>query len=293
MAPAPARVARVLPFPSVLQGLIEASHPFPIAMVVALTLVVGLASSRGTPPLARLGVVAAAMFLCQLAIGWTNDYVDREADRRFQLDKPLARGLVAAKVLPPFTVAALAVGAILTATLLGAAPLAVLLLGTACGLAYDFGLKDTRFSALPFIAGFALLPPFVWISLDIFRGAFLWLYGVGPPLVLGVHLANSLPDVVTDRLAGRGGLAVRLGRRRSLQLLAVCLALAPALAALLVVRVDYDLLRLALTSVAFGFLCAIATVVYRGRPADLAAKRGFRVIAPAAVLFAAGWLAAV
>ena len=218
---------------------------------------------------------------------------DREADRRLQPDKPLARGLVAPKLLPPLTAAALAADAIMTAALLGASPLGVLIVGTACGLAYDVGLKDTRFSAVPYIVGFAMLPLFVWVSLDIFRGAFLWLYGVGPPLVLGVHLANSLPDVVVDRLAGRGGLAVRLGRRRSLQLLAFCFALAPALAAFFALTIDYDFQRLALTFAVYSIFCAVAAVVYRGRPGDLAAKRGFRVLAPAAVVFVAGWLAAV
>jgi len=285
-------VARPLPFLHALLGLVAAAHPFPIAMVVSLTVVFGVSSSRGHLAPARLAVVVVAMLLSQLTIGWTNDYLDRETDRRFQPDKPVARGLVGATLLPPFSFAAL-VGAILAGAILGAAPLAVLILGTACGLVYDFGLKDTRLSAVPFIVGFALLPPFVWLSLDVFRVAFLWLYGVGPPIVVAVHVANSLPDIEVDKLAGRGGLAARLGRRRSLQLIVFCLALAPALAALFGLWITYDFLRLALTFSGYGFFCALAAVVYRERPPDVAAKRGFRVIAPAAVVFAAGWLTAV
>jgi len=267
-------------------GLLGAAHPFPIAMVLTLTLVTGVASSHGHFKPARLALVLAAMLLSQLAIGWTNDYLDRESDRKFQPDKPVARGTVAAEILRPFAIAAL-VGAVIVGALLGAEALVLLLAGTACGLAYDFGIKDTRFSGLPYIGGFALLPPFVWAGVDVFRPVFLGLYGFGPPLVLGVHLANALPDVAGDRLAGKAGLAAVLGRERAASVLFGCLAGAGALAAAIGVWAEAWMLVGAV--VAFGVLCVLAGRAFGSG----AGERGFRVVAVAAVVLAGAWMAAV
>jgi 4-hydroxybenzoate polyprenyltransferase len=45
------------------------------------------------------------------------------------------------------------------------------------------------------------------------------------------HLLNALPDIEIDRKAGKGGLVVSLGRRRTLWLASalICLALVPLL----------------------------------------------------------------
>ena len=271
-----------------MAGLLGAAHPFPIAMVLVLTAVTGVASSRGHFDPWRLALVLLAMLLSQLTIGWSNDYLDRENDRRFQPEKPLARGTVTAGVLVPCAVSAL-IGAIIVGVLLGAEALMFLIAGTACGLAYDFGVKGTRLSGLPYIGGFALLPPFVWAGLDVFRPVFLGLYGFGPPLVLAVHLANALPDVAGDRLAGKSGLAAVLGRERAVGLLFGCLAAAGVIAVAIGVWVGVEAWVLVGTVAAFAVLCSFALRAFASGAGDW----GFRVVAVAAVALAGGWMAAV
>jgi len=90
------------------RGLIEASHPFPIAMVICLTALLGAVSARDALDGSRLGLVLVTMLLSQLAIGWSNDYLDRGRDSLFQPAKPVAAGVVDPRVLPPLVVAVLA-----------------------------------------------------------------------------------------------------------------------------------------------------------------------------------------
>jgi 4-hydroxybenzoate polyprenyltransferase len=274
-----------------LRSWLQASHPFPILMVLSLTALVGIASARDDLDARRLGLVLTAMLLAQLAIGWTNDYVDREADARFQPSKPIPAGMVSVRWLVPAIVVAtllcFAVGAPL-----GPLPLLFLVLGTAAGLAYDIFLKDTRLSWLPYIVAFSVLPPFVWSGLDVFRSDFLWLYLIALPLPLAAHLANALPDIETDSGAGRRGIAVLLGRRNTLWLLAATMLAPIVLLVVPLVSVKYDVAVLSGTLAVYAVLLAGAALAYRrgNRRSDV---WGFRFIGAAAVLFACGWLGAV
>ncbi len=166
-------------------------------------------------------------------------------------------------------------------------------LGTACGFAYNIRLKDTRFSWLAYVAAFALLPPYVWAATDSFRSDFLWLYAIGAPLAVAAHIANTLPDVETDTAAGAGGLVAGLGRARSLGLLFACLAAPVAVIALTVPWLSYDAAALAVTLAVYATLVLAAAAAYRGSPRREAASHAFRLIAPAAVILAAGWLASL
>jgi 4-hydroxybenzoate polyprenyltransferase len=273
-----------------LKGLIQASHPFPVVMVVGLTLAIGLVSTRGLElDRWRFLLVGAAMLFSQLSIGWHNDYVDREVDRRHQPGKPVAGGRVRPRTLALLSPAALALSLLLAATL-GWLPLLIFTLGSACGFAYNLGIKDTRLSPVPYLLAFALLPPYVWTGLDAWRAEFLGLYLVGAPLVLAVHVANTLPDVESDRAAGRMGIVARLGRGNSLALLALCLvaSVAFALVFALVVSCSRPALLVGVTATCAA-LAALAGLTY----AAGVDRRGFMLVALAAALFASGWLASV
>ncbi|HLF08288.1 MAG TPA: UbiA family prenyltransferase [Dehalococcoidia bacterium] len=251
----------------------------------------GLASAEGSISTERFALMLTAMLSSQLAIGWTNDYVDRESDAIYQPSKPVPSGLVNANSLPPAIIATTFVSFIVGA-FLGLVPLVFLTAGTAAGLAYDLVLKDTRLSPLAFVLAFAVLPPFVWSSLDAYRPELLAIYLVGPPLALAAHIANVLPDIKTDAAARRFNLAVSLGRARSLRLLEASLLLPPLLTVATLPFVVYDRRALAATLVTYGVLLAVANLAYNrpGRDADV---WGFRSVVLASVLFAAGWLAAV
>jgi 4-hydroxybenzoate polyprenyltransferase len=273
-----------------LRGWIGASHPFPLAAVVALTALAGVASTDGSPDWGRLGLALLAMLASQLAIGWSNDYLDRDADAVFQPSKPVAMGLVDARWMPAAIAIALIVS-LLAGIALGLVPLAFLLIGTAAGLAYNAGVKATRFSFLPFVVALGVLPPFVWSALNVYRDELLGLYLVATPLAPAAHLANILPDFETDRAQGRRTLAVALGRARAFAILAGCLLLTLVLLALSTVWIAYDAATLAVTLVIYlGFSAmGLAMLARHGR----LARAGFRCVVLGSVAFAAGWLAAV
>jgi 1,4-dihydroxy-2-naphthoate octaprenyltransferase len=168
-----------------------------------------------------------------------------------------------------------------------------LLVGTACGFAYNLALKDSAWSWAPYVAAFAALPLFVWAATHSFRDEFLWLYAIGAPLAVAAHLANTLPDIAGDTAAGSRGVAVRLGRERALVALFACLVLSPLVVLLSLIWLDYDAVLLAAAVVAYLALLLTASAAYRQTPFERGAALGFRIIAPAAVILAAGWLAAL
>jgi 4-hydroxybenzoate polyprenyltransferase len=167
--------------------------------------------------------------------------------------------------------------------------LLLLVIGTSCGLAYDFGLKQTRWSWTPYLVAFAVLPPFVWSSMDVYRDELLVLYAVGVPIVPAIHLANALPDVGADAATGARGSAVRLGRSASLRLIAALLALPVVILLLSSVFLGYDLPVVGVTLAAYAVLLAGAAWSYTRRRDEAA----FRFVALAGVVFTTGWLSAV
>lgn len=271
-----------------LRGWIEASHPFPLAAVVLLTGLVGLASSTDDVDVERLLWVMLAMMLSQFAIGWTNDFTDRHTDHRFQPSKPLAAGRIDERFMPVAIVGVL-LGSLAIGVLLGPLPLLFLIIGTAAGLVYDLWLKLSRWSWLPFIVGFAALPPYVWSSLDLFRSELILLYPVGVSLVPAVHIANVLPDMAADISAKRRNLAVIFGREKALKVIAVCLLFPLLLVGLTMPFVEYDYAVLVGTVGVFAAFLLAAAACYWRRQDGFA----FKAIVAASVLFTGGWLTAV
>jgi 4-hydroxybenzoate polyprenyltransferase len=232
------------------------------------------------------------MLLSQLAIGWTNDYLDRDKDRLAQPSKPVPSGQVPAGWLPVASVLALA-GSFAAGATLGGEALLLLIAGTLCGLVYNVWLEETLLSWLPYVIALALLPAYVWVALDVYRDAFLWLYFVAWPLPIAAHVANTLPDIETDARAGRTGFVVRLGRQKALALLAASLLLPPLLLLLTLPWTDYEAPLLASTLAVYATLVVAAASSYRREPFAAGARLGFRFVVMAAVIFATGWLAAV
>jgi 4-hydroxybenzoate polyprenyltransferase len=263
---------------------------------MALTALVALTSAGWKPDEERLPLLLAAMLGSQLAIGWSNDYIDRESDARYQAWKPVPSGLVDAQFLRFATVVALLVSVACGAAL-GVAPLLLLVAGTGCGLGYNLGLKDSRLSGVPFVVALAILAPFVWVSLDVYRDEFLWLYALASPLALAAHIANTLPDLATDAASGRRGLAAALGRGRSLALLAACMVAPLAVFVATLPMIEYDAVVAGIESyvivwVVMSHLVLCLLVAHRYRTAQGREDEvwGFRLVTLAGVLFATGWL---
>src|SRR3954471_19725707 len=83
--------------PAPVRGLVVACHPLPCLAVTAFA--AGWALSAGLPG-PRAGLVALAVLLGQLSIGWCNDAVDAPRDLLAgRPDKPVPAGLVTVRVL--------------------------------------------------------------------------------------------------------------------------------------------------------------------------------------------------
>lgn len=173
-----------------------------------------------------VALVLLASAAGQATVGWTNDVHDAEADLASErVNKPTVRGdlrpadfrvpiLVSASLTIPLSfIAAGWVG--------GAAHIVAVL----SALIYNFYLARTVWSWLPYAVSFALMTVFIAQA----SSASLW---PNPPVILlsvlvGVtaHLLNAIPDIDSDQRAGWGGLAVFLGRQRTLALAGVLMTL--------------------------------------------------------------------
>jgi 4-hydroxybenzoate polyprenyltransferase len=238
-------------------ALIRSSHPEPGgAVTVAMTLLAIGAGHRGW---AILGVFAA-VGATQLAVGWVNDWLDAERDRRAgRRDKPIASGEVSGR-----TVGIAGLLAALAIPLLGLPfgpwPTLVITLVGVFALLYDWPLKSTVFSVVPYVVAFGLLPAFVVVALPGHPVPPAWLVAAGALLGAGAHFANVLPDLADDAATGVRGLPHRLGATGS--------------------------------SIAAAVLLLAATVTLVFGPAGAPSWPGWAAAAAAVVVLPLGWYAA-
>ncbi len=194
-----------------LPALLRACHPGPTGAVTGIATALA-ASAGGGSHAARVG---PAVLAGQLAIGWTNDYLDAERDRHVgRVDKPIGRG-----ELPRRAVGRAALGAAVccvpASLALGRKAGAVHLVAVGSGLAYDFGLKATPASLFPYAVSFGLLPSVVTRGLPGRPWAPGWASAAGVLLGGAGHFANTLPDLADDACTGVRGLPHRVGERGS------------------------------------------------------------------------------
>ncbi|GAA4733694.1 UbiA family prenyltransferase [Phytohabitans rumicis] len=191
-----------------LSGLLRASHPEPgLAVTVAAAL---LAIGVGHDP-AGVAFVAATVLASQLAVGWTNDWLDADRDTAVgRADKPLATGAVDRRTVGVAgLVAAVATPLLAIASGWPAAACATAALVSA--LLYNWPLKFTPISVLPYALSFAGLPAFVVLALPGAPTPPAWIVAAGGLLGAGAHFANVLPDLDDDVRTGVRGLPHRIG----------------------------------------------------------------------------------
>jgi 4-hydroxybenzoate polyprenyltransferase len=206
-------------------ALLRSSHPEPGgAVTLAMTLLAAGVGHRGW----SLAGVSAAVAATQLSVGWVNDWLDADRDRvAGRTDKPVAEGAVDRR-----TVGLAGLIASLAIPFLGlpfgaAATVCITLVGI-FALLYDWPLKSTAFSVVPYLVAFGLLPAFVVVALPGHPAPPAWLVGAGALLGGGAHFANVLPDLADDAATGVRGLPHRLGAAWS-QVAAAVLLLAATL----------------------------------------------------------------
>lgn len=205
-----------------LRGYITATH-FPQALAMVLLMTIATALSGGS--WSNITLVFLASAAGQATVGWTNDVHDSAADRAMgRANKPTVRGDLRPEDLrvPILVSATLTIPlSFLAAGWVGGAAHSA---AVASALAYNFFLARTVWSWVPYAVSFALMPVFIaqaiaptlWPSFPV---VFL-------SVLVGVtaHLLNAIPDIDIDRDTGWGGLAVSLGKRRSMVLVAILTA---------------------------------------------------------------------
>jgi 4-hydroxybenzoate polyprenyltransferase len=264
-----------------VRSLIFLGHPGPSILVTVVFVAIAGLAGRGVPDGMRILQLAGAMLPIQLCIGVINDVVDLPADAVAQPYKPLVHG-----VLPRSTAAW--IGAILGAIGLGSAAtinLGTLGLGVAAlgaGLAYDIGLRRTVLSWVPWWGGMAVLPLMAYASAGSIPSRLLVLIPLAALIATGLHIANALPDIDTDRTAGVASLPVVIGRRTARWTGPAALVAAGVLALALAGPLHQAgvLFFAGIAVFGCGVLAAVAT----------RSMRPFPILAVATAVFAVTWL---
>jgi len=212
-------------------ALIRASHfPQTLAMTAALAICAWVTGLRDS----NLAIFIAAVLCGQFSVGWMNDFVDARLDRSVgRKEKPIVAGALQTASLKIPIAAALVLVIPLSLLSAGWFGGGAHIAAVASAQIYNIYLSRSVWSWLPYATSFALLPFFVAQA----ASHTLWPIPAMPVMfaLVGViaHLLNALPDIEIDRQANRGGLAVSLGRKKTLVLSVVLIFAAISLAVFL------------------------------------------------------------
>jgi 4-hydroxybenzoate polyprenyltransferase len=231
------------------------------------------------------------MTALQAAIGAANDIADAPADAIGKPAKPIPAGLVAPAVALLVCASGLAIG-LLVAMGLGLPTLGVAAAVVGVGFAYDFALKGTAWSWLPFALGIPLLPVYAWVpATGSLPAVFVLLLPTAVVAGAALAIANALVDVDRDRLAGLTSVALRLRPQRAASLVVGLHALVLAVAWVSAIALGGGGPGLIVAALGSAGLVAGMGL---GRSTDPARReRGWEIQAIAVGLLALGWLAAI
>ena len=160
-------------------------------------------------------IIAVGVFFGQLVVGFTNDLNDFADDsRHHRVEKPLVAGSLTETKLRKAIWVSLAFAIVLNLFgPLGIKGGLIYLFGIGCGVTYNFYLKSTPLSPLPYFLAFAALPASVVVATD--RTPPLWLLGAGALLGVAAHFANVIKDLKEDVESGIRGLPQIIGEKNS------------------------------------------------------------------------------
>lgn len=190
--------------------LARACHPEPTVAVTVLSTV--LFASAGNTALTCL-TGGLAIGTGQLSIGWSNDLIDRDRDlAAHRSDKPLvASRLTAADLRIACTIAVLLTVPLSLA--LGWWPGLLHLSAVAAGWLYNYRLKFSLLSVLPYLYAFGSLPVIATTALDSEHLPPYQIVLAAALIGAAAHYANVLPDITDDLAAGVRGLPQLAGVR--------------------------------------------------------------------------------
>ena len=190
-------------------ALLKATHPGPAICVTIVALILGVAVDVTPVRLVILGFVVLAG---QASIGLSNDLLDAGRDRAVgRTDKPVALGLIRERTVGAWAVGC-AMASVASSVVLSPWVTIVNLVFLVSAWGYNFGLKNTVFSVVPYLVSFGLLPLIVTLSRPDPLPTTWWAMGMGALLGAAAHFTNVLPDLDDDRRTGIRGLPHRMGR---------------------------------------------------------------------------------
>jgi len=230
-------------------------------------------------------VAAAAVLTGQLSIGWSNDMIDVRRDAASgRQDKPLAAGTVSGRAVAAATALALVATATLSMALGWRAGLAQLCV-VAGGWVYNYPLKSTPLSPVPFFVAFGSLPAVATLALVDPVWPPVWVLVAAGLIGVSAHFGNVLPDFDDDAATGVRGLPHRVGPFGSAVAALLC-AVAASVIAVAGARPPWGWAVAAL--VAAGSLAAAGLLaVRRQRSSEAAFYTGMAVAAIGVALIAA------
>lgn len=200
--------------------LLRASHFQPALSVTVIATVLAVSVGRGAGSI----VVALAVAAGQLSVGWSNDYLDRDRDRRTgRVDKPIVAGQIDARTVGTAAIVA-ALACVPLSFLSGWRAGAVHLGAVAVAWLYNVRLKATVASPVPFALAFGVLPAFVTLGLAGHPWPPAWAVVAAGLLGTAAHFVNTLADLDQDARVGVRGLPHRLGASTSLGAAVVLMA---------------------------------------------------------------------
>ena len=195
-----------------VMGLLKASHFGPTLLVVAITCILSLTQFSIRDSI----FIAFAILLGQFVVGWSNDLIDFPRDKAAgRIKKPLVAGTITEEALRISLGIALP-SALIVSLLspLGVSGTAIHFIGLLSATAYNFKLKSTLLSVVPYIVSFGALPWAIYVA-----------SGNTPPtwIVLGFilfasafHFLNVIKDLEADIDQKVMGLPQVLGRKKSI-----------------------------------------------------------------------------
>ena len=203
-------------------GLLRASHFGPNLLVTFISLFFAQLYWWEGPAI----VIAIGVFCGQLVVGWSNDIIDYQDDLLHNRQKkPLVSGQISLRLLQNSLRVMLPLAIVIN--LFGplgfvGGGLSVLAIGLA--VAYNFYLKFTIFSWLPYAIAFGALPSCMALSKE--QAPELWMWLGGALLGTAAHFLNVIKDMDEDRVSGIKGLPQRLGTKPSVVTAVALIALA-------------------------------------------------------------------
>ena len=200
-----------------VMGLLKASHFGPTLLVVAITCILSLTQFSIRDSI----FIAFAILLGQFVVGWSNDLIDFPRDKAAgRIKKPLVAGTITEEALRISLGIALPSALIVSLmSPLGVSGTAIHFIGLLSATAYNFKLKSTLLSVVPYIVSFGALPWAIYVAA-----------GNTPPtwIVFGFilfasafHFLNVIKDLEADIDQKVMGLPQVLGRKKSIAMAAL------------------------------------------------------------------------